>query len=212
MANHDDYEHAHDDALHEHEPMTIYCVRCRESVDVDDPVPVWTRKGLPATRATCPICGNTVFRLGKTDAHAQMSKPSAIKVGTQTRAELTQEAIYINHAPDDAAFARRLANDLERIGLACWMHEIEPPEVDWAGGVHPALKECTRMVLVLSLATQHEPSVERAWTYFREKNKFVAIAQLAPIDPPDALRRRPRFDLTGDYKPAFRQLVASFYE
>jgi hypothetical protein len=65
---------------------------------------------------------------------------------------------------------------------------------------------------VLSLSTQHEPSVERAWTYFREKNKFVAIAQLAPIAPPDALRRRPRFDIMGDYKSAFRQLVASFYE
>jgi hypothetical protein len=210
---HDDHEQ---ESIHdidtEHEHMSIYCVRCRETVDVDDPAPVWTRKGLPATRATCPVCGSTVFRLGKTDAHASMSKPGAIKVAGASRAELAQEAVYINFSPDDAEFARRLADDMERIGLACWLHEIEPPEVDWAGGVHPALKECTRMVLLLSLATQHEESVAKAWSYFREKNKSVIIAQLAPIDPPDPLRRRPRFDMTTDYKLAFRQMVASLYE
>jgi hypothetical protein len=212
MAYDHEHDHEHDEAAHEPESMTIYCVRCRESVEVDDTTPVWTRKGLPATRGTCPICGSLVFRLGKTDAHMQMSKPSAVKVGATSGTELTREAIYINHAPDDAEFARRLADDMERIGLACWLHEVEPPEVDWAGGMHPALKECTRMVLVLSLATQHESTVERAWSYFREKNKFITIAQLAPVDPPDALRRRPRFDMIGDYKASFRQLVASLYE
>ena len=211
MARNDEIEH---DELIDDEPeaVTIYCVRCRESVEVDDPTPVWTRKGLPATRGTCPICGNMVFRLGKSAAHQALAKPSAIKVAAQSGAELAQEAVYINFAPEDAAIANRIAADMERIGLACWRHEIAPSDVQWAGGVHPALKECAKMLLVLSPAAHHEPSMAQAWTYFREKNKPVVIAQVAPAEAPDVLRRRPRYDFSGDYKSAFRQTVSALSE
>ena len=60
MAFADEY-HDEDDF----EPIEGYCVRCRESVEIEDPMPVWTRNGLPATRGECPICGGTVFRMGK---------------------------------------------------------------------------------------------------------------------------------------------------
>lgn len=206
-----DHVHDEDDIL-EDETIEIYCVRCREMVTVDDATPVWTRKGLPATRGTCPQCGSTVFRLGKTDAHDDARRPNAIRVATNTGAELAQQAVYINFAPEDTQIAHQIAHELQRIGLACWLHEIEPDHVDWAGGVHPALKECARMVLVLSPATQHEPSIAQAWAYFREKNKPVAIAQVAPADPPDALRRRPRYDFSADFKSAFRQMVQELSE
>jgi hypothetical protein len=208
-----DHEDIHEEELfEEEEEITLYCVRCRESVVVDDATPVWTRKGLPATRGTCPQCGSTAYRLGKSAAHDKLSKPSAVRVAAHTTAELSQEAIYINFAPADAAIAHQIASDLERIGLACWRHEIAPPDVNWAGGVHPALKECAKMVLVLSPAAHEEPSIAQAWAYFREKNKAVVIAQAAPADPPDALRRRPRYDFSGEYKSAFRQMVSALSE
>lgn len=205
MADMDD--HLHDGDVHEDAFTEMYCVRCRETVMVDDPTPVWTRKGLPATRATCPQCGSTVFRLGKTALHSKSQRPSAVRVASGSSAELAQEAIYVNFTSEDELVARRIAADLQRIGLACWLHEAEPDSVEWAGGVHPALKECSKMVLVLSPSAQHEPSVVQAWTYFREKNKDVIIAQVAPADPPDALRRRPRFDFSTDYIAAFRKMV-----
>jgi hypothetical protein len=65
------------------------------------------------------------------------------------------------------------------------------------------------MVYVLSPDALVNDSVEAAWRFFRDKNKSVVVAQVAPAEPPDALRRRPRFDFIVDYKIAFRQLLQS---
>jgi TIR domain/Domain of unknown function (DUF5679) len=202
-------DHDHVDEVQE---IQAYCFHCRQMVTLDEPQAVWTKQGMPTTRGTCPTCGNSAFRLGRTEAHDDSRKPAAVKVASKTRTNLPQEAIYINFAPEDVQMAKQIANDFERIGLACWMHEIDPPDVEWAGGVHPALKECVRMLLVLSPAAHHEPSIATAWEYFRSKNKVIVVAQVAPADAPDALRRKPRYDFTADYKSAFRQSMRCLTE
>jgi hypothetical protein len=63
------------------------------------------------------------------------------------------------------------------------------------------------MVYVLSAQALASEGVEAAWRYFRSKGKRIVIAQLDPVDPPDPIRRSPRFDLTADYKAAFRQMI-----
>lgn len=188
-----------DDSL---EPIEAYCVHCRETVEMDDPVAVWTRRGVPATRGNCPICGGTVFRMGKSAVHERVSTPEA-----HPRIRLARETVYVDFAPADAVIAERLAADLERIGVNCWMHEQEAPGFNWASGVHPALSGCDRMIYVLSADALHDAPVEQAWRYFREKRKPIIVAQADASAPPDDLRRRPRFDLSTQYKAAFRQLV-----
>ncbi|NDJ60776.1 MAG: toll/interleukin-1 receptor domain-containing protein [Chloroflexi bacterium] len=187
--------------------VEAYCVRDRTTVEMLHPTPVWTRQGVPATRGECPICGGVVFRMGNTPAHAEIARPAAIKVATNTRVKLPQETVYLNFAPDDVAIAEQLADDLQKLGVACWLHENDPEDFNWAGGVHPALRECLRMVLLLSPAALTDERVEAAWTFFKTKSKTVHIARISPADPPDDLRRRPRYDFAADYKTAFRQLL-----
>jgi hypothetical protein len=196
-----------DDEIYEAEDIEAYCVRCRETVVIEDPIPVWTRKGVPAVRGECPLCGGPVFRMGKSAAHDALNRPAAVQVATNTRVRMPQETVYINFAPADTDIAERLADDLQKLGVACWLHETEPADVSWAGGVHPSLRECLRMVYVLSPDALGVESVETAWRFFKEKNKSVVIAQVGLADPPDPLRRRPRFDFTAEYKAAFRQLL-----
>lgn len=186
------------------DPVEAYCVHCHETVEMEDPVAVWTRRGVPATRGECPICGGTVFRMGKSSVHEQIDAPEA-----RACVRLARETVYVNFALDDAAAAEGLAADLERIGVNCWLHEHESPGFNWAGGVHPALSSCDRMIYVLTAAALGEPQIEQAWRYFREKHKPIVVAQLDQSAPPDDLRRRPRFDLTINYKAAFRQLLQS---
>jgi hypothetical protein len=196
--------------LFDDEPIEAYCVRCRETVEILDPMPVWTRKGMPATRGECPICGGTVFRMGKTPAHAGLSRPEAINVGTSKRKQpkLPQDTVYVNFALEDELIAEQIADDLRKVGIATWLHEHEPDEhVHWAGGVHPALKECKSMVYVLSPAALTAANVEAAWQFFREKRKSIVIAQVNSADPPDPIRRSARFDFAENYKSAFRQMV-----
>jgi DNA topoisomerase-1 len=55
--------------------LEAYCVKCRTKRVISDPRPVFTDNGTPATRGTCPVCGTTLFRMGKTEAHNGMQQP-----------------------------------------------------------------------------------------------------------------------------------------
>lgn len=187
-----------------------YCMRDRETVEMENPVPVWTRKGQPATRGECPICGGTVFRMGKTELHDESQRPDPIKIGDggdkRTAPKLERDTIYLNYTENDEEFAQQLAADLEKSGLAVWMHETGS-NVNWSSGVHPALKQCSHMVLVLSADLAADEEANAAWGYFRDQRKPILIAQVAQVDPPDRIRRSPRYDFAADFKPALRQLV-----
>ncbi len=193
--------------------IEAFCVRDRVRVIMIAPTPVWTGKGRPATRGDCPICGGSVFRLGKTAAHDTMARPPLIQItdGKTKRAKLAPDSVYIAYASDDAEFAMQLAGDLERLRMAHWLHDADPAAVQWAGGVHPALKECGRMVLIASPTSATADHVETAWRFFRQKHKRVVVALIGGV-PPDDLRRSPRFDFAADYKLAFRGLLAALNE
>lgn len=209
---HHDGHDAYDDD-YEAEDIEGYCMRCRASVIIEDPLAVWTRKGQPAVRGLCPTCGGVVFRMGRTELHDGSRRPDAVQVGDEgrrSRPRLARDTIYINYAEADEELAQQLAADLEKAGLAVWLHEhiSETDPVRWAGGVHPALKQCARMVLVLSAQALEEGKVRAAWSFFRDKRKQVIIAQVSDgIEPPDAIRRSPRFNFAADYRRAFREMM-----
>jgi len=59
------------------EPQIIaYCLKCRQKQPMQDAEPVYTASGTPATRGTCSACGANVFKMGGTDAHTGVPKPS----------------------------------------------------------------------------------------------------------------------------------------
>jgi len=120
--------------------------------------------------------------------------------------------VYINYATADEETAQQLADDLQKVGMAVWLHDPAPEDVNWAGGVHPALKDCTRMVVVLSETALHAPDNQQAWSFFREKRKPVFIVHVDTATPPDILRRSSRFDVRSDYRAAFRRLVQALAE
>lgn len=205
MAHHDNLPHD-DESIYE-----AYCMRCRETVEMVDPHPIWTRKGQPATQGECPVCGGMVFRLGKNDLHLNRERPSAIVVAEEQekrkRPQLTRDTVYINYAAPDEEAAQQIAADLGKSGLAVWLHDGDADTSVWSGGVHPALKECSRMVLVLSPAVHQDKGVAAAWQFFRQHRKPVVLASVGTAEPPDAIRRSPRFDFSADYKLALRQML-----
>jgi len=209
------YDH-HDDelGLDEQEPIEAYCVHCKQTVEMEMPVPVWTRKGTPGTRGQCPICANTIFRMGRTDAHLGLQRPDVGQMlggapHTMKKGRVsTRYAAFINFSPADEEVAARIADDLAKGGIPTWFSkEIEADSSHWASGVHPALTECSHMVVALSASAVASAEVEQRWAYFRGQRKPVVVAQVGPCEVPDDLRSRPRFDFEADYKTAFRQMV-----
>lgn len=55
--------------------MEAYCVKCKTKREIKDPQAVFTEGGTPATRGVCPVCGTTMFRMGRTEAHEGMTAP-----------------------------------------------------------------------------------------------------------------------------------------
>jgi len=67
------------------EHIEAYCVKCRTKREMADPQPVFTEGGRPATRGRCPVCGTTLFRMGKTAAHAGLEPPPATSTSSSKR-------------------------------------------------------------------------------------------------------------------------------
>jgi len=57
------------------ETLTAYCFKCREKQPIQNPEAIFTKKGGPATRGTCPQCGGKLHRMGRTAAHQGLTKP-----------------------------------------------------------------------------------------------------------------------------------------
>ncbi len=194
--------------------VEAYCVRCRTQVEMVDPEPVWTSRGQPGTRGACPVCGTTVFRMGRTPAHEHLRAPPPIRVEDVPKTvanrghKRPQPATYVNAGTADVEFGERLAKELDGAGVHTWFdaaHATE--EVAWAGGVHPALRDCVQMVVIWSQAAAQSEAVRKAWTFFKNARKPITLVLLDSTAVPDELRRSPRFDFSKNYKAPFRQLL-----
>ncbi|HEX7975952.1 MAG TPA: DUF5679 domain-containing protein, partial [Anaerolineales bacterium] len=55
--------------------LEAYCFKCKTKREIKDAQAVFTNGGTPATRGICPVCGTTLFRMGRTPAHAGLTPP-----------------------------------------------------------------------------------------------------------------------------------------
>lgn len=201
------------DELFEDDEIEAYCMTCRQKTPIDNPQPIWTRRGTPGTRGTCSICGTTVFRMGKTAAHAKTKRPEPVQVSSEAgrgrgSRKIPSAVTYINYSVADAEFAEILADDLKRIGIDTWLAGTEVEKVQWATGVHPSLVECKNMIVILTPLAIKATNVQDALQFFIENRKPITVVVLLPTEIPDELRRKPRFDFSGEnYKQQFRELV-----
>ncbi len=58
------------------ETLAAYCFKCRAKRPMRDPQPSYTATGKPCTQGICPECGSTLFRMGRTPAHAALPAPA----------------------------------------------------------------------------------------------------------------------------------------
>ena len=58
--------------------MEAYCVKCKKKREVQTPQAVFTTGGTAATRGVCPVCGTTMFRMGRTPAHEGLQPPPRV--------------------------------------------------------------------------------------------------------------------------------------
>ena len=45
--------------------MEAYCLKCRTKREMQNPAQVTMKNGKSATRGKCPVCGTSMYRIGK---------------------------------------------------------------------------------------------------------------------------------------------------
>lgn len=55
--------------------MEAYCMKCKTKREMKDPVAGFNAKSSAVTTGICPVCGTKLYRMGKTDAHADLIPP-----------------------------------------------------------------------------------------------------------------------------------------
>jgi DNA topoisomerase-1 len=70
--------------------MQAYCVKCKTKHEMQDPRPVFTGNGTPATQGVCPVCGTKMFKMGRTPAHEGLDLEKHTVV-SKARAELANK-------------------------------------------------------------------------------------------------------------------------
>jgi len=44
--------------------LTAWCVKCKKKVEMSNPEKSKTKRGVPMTKGTCPVCKTRVCRIG----------------------------------------------------------------------------------------------------------------------------------------------------
>jgi len=45
--------------------VEAYCLKCRTQREMSNPQATTMKNGKPATKGKCPVCGTTMFKIGK---------------------------------------------------------------------------------------------------------------------------------------------------
>ncbi len=91
--------------------MKAYCVKCKAKREMQNPEPVYTIKGTPATKGTCPECGTKLFRMGGTPAHEGL-EPEEHTVMSKARVRREkQPGMVIVESPAKARTVDRFLGD-----------------------------------------------------------------------------------------------------
>jgi DNA topoisomerase-1 len=59
--------------------LEAYCLKCREKREIVDPKAEYNKIGAPVVRGKCAVCGGTIIRTGKTEAHEGLEQPAKSK-------------------------------------------------------------------------------------------------------------------------------------
>jgi DNA topoisomerase I len=88
--------------------LEAYCVKCKEKREIQDPQAVFTDNATPATRGVCPVCGTSMFRMGRTPAHEGMQAPTR---GAQSKARRKGKLVIVESPAKARTVGRFLGKD-----------------------------------------------------------------------------------------------------
>ncbi|MEO1290286.1 MAG: toll/interleukin-1 receptor domain-containing protein, partial [Chloroflexota bacterium] len=104
----------------------------------------------------------------------------------------------ISYARKDGDYVYQLARQLRRVGLDIWIDQDIDPGNNWDNTIEQALKDCSKMLLIVSPDSMRSDNVQDEWSYFLEEGKAVYPFIHQETELSFRLRRRQYITATGD--------------
>jgi hypothetical protein len=123
---------------------------------------------------------------------------------------MTEDATvaFFSYCRGDSDFALRLAADLKAAGARVWIDQLDlVPGERWDRTVEDALKNCARMLVLLSPASVDSTNVMDEVNLALEKQKTVIPVIYKDCEVPFRLRRLQHVDVRQDYVRGLKDLV-----
>ena len=116
--------------------------------------------------------------------------------------------IFISYSRVDKDFAIQLVDRLSDFDVSLWLDLRNIPHgANWDMEVQKGLETSDSMLVLLSPDSSSSENVADEWSYFITKDKPIIPLLVRPCEVPFRLMRRQRVDFTGEFKPAFAQLI-----
>lgn len=116
--------------------------------------------------------------------------------------------IFISYSRRDAAFAQRLAGDLEQLGADVWLDVDDiPAGMKWSTAIQTGLDTCDVMLVIVSPDSMASTNVEDEWQYFLDRDHPLIPVLWQPAKIHFQLSRIQYVDFHAqEYAAAFSQL------
>lgn len=118
------------------------------------------------------------------------------------------EQTFISYSRADGEFALKLARDLRTAGVPIWLDQLDiTPGERWDREVEQGLKNCRRMLIILSNASCQSENVQDEIGYAMQQKKLIIPVLHQTCDIPFRLLRLQYIDFTQGYNRGFQQLL-----
>jgi hypothetical protein len=127
----------------------------------------------------------------------------------QTAPAAELHTCFLSYSRADEEFAVRLANDLQRLGVAMWVDRFNiRPSEHWDRAIERAIRACQKMVVILSPRSVASENVADEISLAIDAGKSVIPLMIEPCSLPLRLTRRHLIDVAAGYDAALRQCFA----
>lgn len=115
---------------------------------------------------------------------------------------------FISYSRADGAFALKLARDLRAAGVNIWLDQLDiTPGERWDREVEQGLKNCRRLLIILSTASSQSENVQDEIGYAMQQKKLIIPVLYQPCDIPFRLLRLQYLDFTRGYQQGLQRLL-----
>ncbi|HEY4899644.1 MAG TPA: TIR domain-containing protein [Terriglobales bacterium] len=120
---------------------------------------------------------------------------------------------FFSYSRNDSEFVLKLAQDLRDAGACVWLDQLDiEPGQEWDSAVEEAVRQCQRMLLILSPASVSSKNVRNEIAFALDENKIIIPVLCQDAAIPLQLRRIQHIDFRTDYAHGLKILLKSLGE